>query len=231
MEITILTLFPEMFKGVFDLSIIGRAVKNGIVKINCVNFRDYAPDKHQTVDGTPCGGGVGMVLRPDVIDFAINAIVKDKREDYKIILMTPQGRKFNQGIASELSLEKKKLIFICGHYEGFDERIREFLVDDEISIGDFVLSGGEPAAIAIVDSIVRLLPGALGKDQSSEEESFSIKTEDGTLLEYPIYTRPVDYKGWKVPEVLLLGDHGKIEKWRLEKAKERTEKKRPDLLQ
>lgn len=229
MEINILTLFPNMFQGPLSESIIKRAQEKGIVKINYFNLRDFALDKHKSVDDTPCGGGVGMVLRVDVMDNAISSIVGNKRDDFHVILLTPQGKSFNQKIANILS-SKKKLILICGHYEGFDERIREFLVDEEISLGDFVLSGGEIPAMAIVDSIIRLLPGALGHDESSEEESFSLEHEGQELLEYPIYTRPVEYKESKVPEVLLSGDHAKIEKWRKEKALSKTKVRRPDLL-
>ena len=228
MEINILTLFPQMFQGPLTESIVKRAQEKGIVKINLVNIRDSAEDKHKTVDDTPYGGGAGMVMKVDILDQALNKI-KDKKSKIKnkerTILLTPQGRRFDQQKAKELS-EYDKLIFICGHYEGFDERIREYLVDEEISIGNFVLSGGEIPAMAIVDSIVRLLPGALGKDESSKEESFSLKDEQGNfLLEYPIYTKPSDYKGWKVPEILLSGNHAEIKKWRLEEAKRRTKTK------
>lgn len=219
-----------MFSGPLTESIVKRAREKGIIKIDIVNFRDFAEDKHKTVDDTPYGGGAGMVLKVDIIDRAINSIVGEKRDQYYIVLMTPQGKKYSQKTAEELSL-KKKIIIICGHYEGFDERIREHLVDQEISLGDFVLSGGEIPAMAIVDSVVRLIPGALGKDESSQEESFSLKDESGkALLEYPVYTKPAGYKGWKVPDVLLSGDHLKINKWRKEKAIERTKVKRPDLL-
>lgn len=222
MNIFIITLFPEMFNGPLSESIIKRAIKNNIVKVNYINPRDFASDLHKTVDDTPCGGGAGMVLKVDVFDKAIKSIVADKRNDYHIVLMTPQGKRYGQSRAIEFS-KKKNLILICGHYEGFDERIRQYLVDEQISIGDFVLSGGEIPAMAVVDSVVRLLPGALGKNQSSEEESFSIKDEKGNiLLEYPQYTRPVEYKGWKVPDVLLSGDHAKIKEWRLDQAKKRS---------
>ncbi|MCL5410994.1 MAG: tRNA (guanosine(37)-N1)-methyltransferase TrmD [Patescibacteria group bacterium] len=228
-EINILTLFPQMFTGPLSESIIKRAVEKGVVKINLVNFRDFAEDKRGTVDDTPYGGGAGMVLKVDVIDRAIQNIVRNKRDDYYIALMTPQGKRFTQEKAETLS-QKKKLILICGHYEGFDERIREHLVDEEISLGDFVLSGGEIAAMAITDAIVRLVPGVLGKDESSSEESFSLQDEEGNvLLEYPQYTKPFEYKNWKVPEVLASGNHAEIKKWRLEEAKKRTAKKRPVL--
>jgi tRNA (guanine37-N1)-methyltransferase len=226
MEINILTLFPQMFDGPLSESIIKRATEKGVAQIKLINFRDFADDKRGTVDDTPYGGGAGMVLKVDVIDRAIQSIVGSKRDDYHIVLMTPQGKRFTQEKAETLS-QKKKLILICGHYEGFDERIREHLVDEEISLGDFVLSGGEIAAMAITDAIVRLLPGALGKDESTSEESFSLRDEEGnTLLEYPQYTKPFEYKDWKVPEVLTSGNHAEIKKWRLEEAKKRTENKR-----
>lgn len=230
MEINILTLFPSMFTGPLSESIIKRAQEKNIVKINIINFRDYAEGKHKSVDDTPYGGGAGMVLKVDVLDKAINSIVDKNRSDYHIVLMTPQGTTFNQRVAEKL-VKKDKIILICGHYEGFDERIREYLVNEQISLGDFVLSGGEISAMAITDAVVRLLPGALGHDESSIEETFSLKNENGGyLIEYPIYTKPVEYKGWKVPEVLTSGNHAEIKKWRLRQALEQTKKKRPDLL-
>lgn len=213
-----------MFTGPLTESIIKRAQEKDVVKINVINFRDFAEDKHKTVDDTPYGGGAGMVLKVDVLDKAISSIVGKNRKDYYIVLMTPQGTTFCQRKAEEYA-KKDKIILICGHYEGFDERIRQYLIDEQISIGNFVLSGGEIPAIAITDAIVRLLPGALGHDESSAEESFSIQDENGSyLLEYPIYTKPAEYKGWKVPEVLTSGNHAEIKKWRLEEAKKRTSK-------
>jgi tRNA (guanine37-N1)-methyltransferase len=226
MEINILTLFPEMFAGPLSLSIIKRAIERNAIKINLINIRDFAEDLHKTVDDTPYGGGAGMLMKVDILDRAIKNIVGKNRKDFQIILMTPQGVPFKQEKAVELS-KYDRLIFICGHYEGFDERIREHLVDEEISLGDFILSGGEIPAMAIIDSVIRLIPGVLGKDESAKEETFSI---DGKkLLEYPQYTRPVEYNDWKVPEILLSGNHQEIKKWRLEEAKKRTSKKRPDL--
>ncbi len=240
----ILTLFPEMFSGPFGESILKRAQEKGLVKINLHNLRDYAEDKHKTVDDTPYGGGPGMVLKIDVMDKAITSI-KSKIQmptlDYhsgcpepaewandklsKTILMTPQGKTFNQAKARELS-GLSDIILICGHYEGFDERVREHLVDEEISLGDFVLSGGEIPAMAVVDAVSRLIPGVLGHDESSEEESFGLKDEKGNLLlEYPIYTRPAEHKGWRVPEILQSGNHAAIKKWRLDQAKKRTKAK------
>ena len=226
LEINILTLFPQMFLGPLSESIVKRAQNKGVVKINYYNIRDFAKDKHKTVDDTPYGGGAGMVLKVDVLDQAILAITKKMRKDYHIVLLSPQGKTYNQALAHKLS-KKKKIILICGHYEGFDERIRQYLIDEEISIGDFVLSGGEIPAMVLVDSIVRLLPGALGKDESVLEESFTLKDEKGrALLEYPIYTRPVEYKKWKVPKILLSGNHGEIKKWRLKEACKRTEREK-----
>lgn len=225
MNINILTLFPEMFQGPLTESIIKRAIKNKVIEINYFNLRDFAEDKHKTVDDTPYGGGAGMVLKVDVMDRAISSIVGKNRKDFHIILLTPQGRIFDQKKARELTLEKN-ILFICGHYEGFDERIRENLIDEEVSLGEFVLTGGEIAAAAIIDSIVRLLPSVLGNDDSSEEESFSLEENGQKLLEYPIYTKPASYKEWIVPEILLSGDHQKIKDWRKSKSIERTEAKR-----
>lgn len=223
MKINILTLFPEMFQGPLSESIIKRAIGKGIVEINYFNLRDYAEDKHKTVDDTPYGGGAGMVLKIETMDRAISDIVGKNRKDFRIILMTPQGKTFNQTKARELT-SYNNLLLICGHYEGFDERIREHLIDEGISLGEFVLTGGEIAAAAIIDSVVRLLPGALGNDDSSMEESFSLEKDGQKLLEYPIYTKPAIYNGWEVPAVLLSGDHKKIQEWRIDQAVKRTKK-------
>ena len=223
MKIDILTLFPKMFEGVFSESIIKRAQEKGLVEIKVHNLRDWAEDKRGTVDDRPYGGGVGMVLRVDIIDQALNKL-KTENIKHKTILLTPQGKVFNQKKAQELTKEKN-LILICGHYEGVDERVREHLVDEEISIGDYVLTGGEIPTMAVVDAIVRLIPGVLEKEEATRLESFS-----EAKLEHPQYTRPEKYKGWKVPKVLLSGDHQKIEKWRKKKSLERTKKRRPDLL-
>jgi len=224
MRIDIITLFPEFFEGLKTHSVIGRAVGNGTIEIATHNLRDYSTDKYKTVDDRPYGGGPGMVLKVDVLHRAlIDVRRKTSDESAKVILLTPQGQVYKQKIAQELAKESN-LILICGHYEGFDERIREY-VDLEISIGDYVLTGGEIPAMMIMDSIVRLLPGVLGDDASSVDESHS----EG-LLEYPQYTRPEEYDGKKVPAILLGGNHPKIEKWRREQAKERTKARRPDLL-
>ncbi len=212
-----------MFSGPFGESIIKRARERDIVEIRQTNFRDYAKDKHKSVDDTPYGGGPGMVLMCNVLYDAVEDIVKDGGRPDEIILLSPQGQKFDQKMAKELS-QKKRLLMIAGHYEGFDERIRQ-LATMEVSIGDFVLSGGELPAMVLTDAIVRLLPGALGDETSTEEESFS----EG-LLEYPQYTRPAAFRGMKVPDVLLSGHHENIRKWRIEQSLERTKLKRPDLI-
>ena len=223
MKIDYLTLFPEMFDGVLNHSILKRAQDKNIIEINTVNFRDYAENKHNQVDDYPYGGGQGMVLKPEPV---FNAMQDLKRTDKtSVILMCPQGRPFSQAIAEELS-EAEHIVFICGHYEGYDERIRENLVTDEISMGDYVLTGGELPAMTMTDAIVRLIPGVLGNEQSHQDDSFS----DG-LLEFPQYTRPREYKDMTVPDVLLSGNHANIEKWRHEQKLIRTLHKRPDLLE
>jgi tRNA (guanine37-N1)-methyltransferase len=213
-------LFPEIFFGPLAESIVGRAVKNGLVKINTVNLRDYAHDERGTVDDKPYGGGPGMLLKPEPLFEAVEDIRTDKSH---VILTAPQGQSFSQQIAGELKTYEH-LIIICGHYEGVDERVRTELIDREISIGDFILTSGNLAAMVMTDAIVRLLPGVLGCDASSEDESFS-----HGLLEYPQYTRPPEFRGMKVPEVLLSGDHGRIAAWRREQAENITRVNRPDL--
>ena len=231
MIIDILTLFPEMFRGPFDESIIKRAKQKGLIEINIYNIRDWARDKHKMVDDRPFGGGPGMVLMIEPIDLAIKEL-KNKKGKEKIILLDAAGKKFNQKEAERLA-KYEHLILISGHYKGIDERVRKYLVDEEISIGDYVLTGGELPAMVITDAIGRLIPGVIGKEKSLKKESFSDFETPGVprLLGFPQYTRPENYKGWKVPEVLLSGDHKKIEKWRLEKALEITKSKRPDLLE
>ena len=222
MRIDVLTLFPEMFEAFFSTSIIGRATNDDRVVLNTVNFRDYSKNKHNKVDDYPYGGGQGMLLTPEPIFDAVEAITPSN--NLRIILLCPQGERFNQAKAEELAKEEH-LIFICGHYEGFDERIREHLVTDELSLGDFVLTGGETAAQVMIDAVVRLLPGALSKASSHEDDSFS-----SGLLEFPQYTRPEDFRGMKVPEVLLSGHHRNITKWRRFESLKRTFLRRPDLL-
>ena len=220
MKIDILTLFPEMFTNVFNESIIKRAIESNQVIINIVDFRKYSKDPHKKVDDTPYGGGAGMVLTPGPIFDCVEAL---RTEESKVILLTPDGEQYKQKKAYELSKEKH-LIIICGHYEGFDERIRT-LADYELSIGDYVLTGGEIPAMVLVDSITRLIPGVI-KSQSHLEDSFN----DNNLLDYPTYTKPRNYKGMEVPEVLLSGDHAKINAWRQEQSIKKTKERRPDLL-
>jgi len=223
LRIDILTLFPEMFEAFASTSIIGRAVDRGLTDIRVTNLRDYAVDSYKTVDDSPYGGGPGMVLICQTVFDAVADIRKKSDSPGKVIMLTPQGERLTQSLAGKLSTEDH-LILLAGHYEGFDERIRTGLADMEVSLGDFVLSGGEIAAMAICDSAIRLLPGALGKDESVDEESFS-----AGLLEYPQYTRPQVFEGMEVPEVLLSGHHANIEKWRRQQAEERTKDRRPDL--
>ncbi|MFF2752543.1 tRNA (guanosine(37)-N1)-methyltransferase TrmD [Psychrobacillus sp. NPDC058041] len=225
MNIHILSLFPEMFAGVFNTSILKKAQEKNEVLLNVVNFRDFSGNKHHQVDDYPYGGGAGMVLKPEPLFNAIDSLTINKEQKRRIILLCPQGERFSQQKAEELAKEEE-LIFICGHYEGYDERIREHLVTDEISLGDFVLTGGELAAMTIVDSVVRLLPNVLGNAESHEKDSFSTG-----LLEHPHYTRPVEYRGYKVPDVLLSGNHAAIEKWRREQSLKRTLSRRPELLE
>jgi len=223
LRIDILTLFCEMFDGFRTTSIVGRAVREKLLELHFTNIRDFAVDRYGTVDDAPYGGGPGMVLMCQPVFDAVEAVQSQAEPPGKVVLLSPQGRPMNQSLLKELAGERR-LILVAGHYEGFDERIRLALADMEVSLGDFVLSGGEIAAMALVDGVVRLLPGALGKDESTREESFNAE-----LLEYPQYTRPREYRGMKVPEVLLSGDHAKIAAWRAEQAKVRTQQRRPDL--
>ena len=227
MKIDILSLFPDMFTGVLGNSILKKAADKQKVAYQVVNFRDFADNKHQTVDDYPYGGGAGMVLKAQPIFDAVHHLTSQTIEAKKprIILLCPQGERYSQRKAEELAKEEH-LIFICGHYEGYDERIREHLVTDEISIGDFVLTGGELGAMVIVDSVVRLLPGVLGNKASAQHDSFS-----APLLEYPQYTRPADFRGFKVPDILLGGNHRKIDEWRKKQSLKRTWERRPDLLE
>jgi len=229
MRIDILSLFPEMFQVPFSTGIFKRAIDNKLVNINLQNIRDYTHDKHHTADDYPYGGGPGMVLKPEPIFEAVESIKSDISSKEKagmlpIILLTPQGRLFSQQIAQELS-KYSHLILICGHYEGVDERVREHLATDELSIGDYVLTGGELPAMVVVDAVVRLLPGVLGSEASPLDESHATG-----LLEYPQYTRPPEYRGWSVPEILLSGNHAQIAKWRREQIIRRTLERRPELL-
>lgn len=224
MRIDIVTLFPEMFEGVINTSIVGRARQNELVEINVIDFRAYSTNKHHTVDDTPYGGGGGMVLKPEPLFGAVEALAGSEQRP-RVILTCPQGEVYSQAKALEFAAEEH-LVIIAGHYEGYDERIRQYLITDEISIGDYVLTGGELPAMVILDSVTRLLPGVLGNNTSAELDSF----REG-LLEYPHYTRPAEFRGWKVPDVLLSGHHANVERWRRKESLRRTLLRRPDLLE
>ncbi|HEX7652381.1 MAG TPA: tRNA (guanosine(37)-N1)-methyltransferase TrmD [Verrucomicrobiae bacterium] len=221
MKIDVLTLFPGMFAGPLDESIIMRARKKGLLDLKIHQLRDWTHDRHKTVDDKPFGGGPGMLMKVEPLFEAVESL---RQPETKVILLSPSGRKFTQAVARELAAEKS-LLLVTGHYEGFDERVRIGLANDELSIGDFVLTNGALPAMVVIDAVTRLLPGVLGDDDSSREESFS-----HGLLEYPQYTRPAEFRGMKVPEVLLNGNHAEIAKWRQAQARQRTEKQRPDLL-
>ena len=223
MRLDVVTIFPPLLAGAFEHSIVKRARDRGIVDVHVHDLRDYTTDRHRTVDDYPYGGGAGMVMKPEPWFRAVEAL-REQGNPGRAILLTPQGRRLDQTLVQRVASEDR-LIILCGRYEGVDERVREHLVDEEISIGDYVLSGGESAAAVLVDAVVRLQPGALGSSQSTVEESFA----EG-LLEYPQYTRPSEFRGWRVPEVLLSGDHGAVERWRRERRIERTRARRPDLL-
>ncbi len=229
MRIDVLTLFPQMFEAPFSFGIFKRAIDHKLISINVHNIRDYTHDRHHTVDDYPYGGGPGMILKPEPIFEAVEAIkeeisTKEGVTEVPIVLLTPQGRLFSQQVAQELS-RHSHLLLICGHYEGVDERVREHLVTDELSIGDYVLTGGELPALIVIDTVVRLLPGVLGSEASPLDESHT-----SGLLEYPQYTRPAAYRGWAVPEVLLSGNHAQIAQWRREQVIQRTLERRPELL-
>jgi len=224
MRIDILTIFPGMFRGPFEESIVKRAVESGLVQIFFHDIRDYASDRHRTVDDYPFGGGQGMLMKPEPLFAAVEDVQGQAPERGPIVLLTPQGRLFDQEVAVELA-RQDRLILICGHYEGVDARVHEHLATDEISIGDYVLSGGELAAMVVVDAVVRQIPGALGSPLSSADDSFA-----QGLLEHPQYTRPAEFRGMSVPEVLLSGNHGEIARWRRQQSLLRTARCRPDLL-
>jgi len=221
MKIDVLTLFPGMFAGPVDESIIKRARQKGLLDLQIHDLRNWTHDRHRTVDDRPFGGGPGMLLKPEPLFEAIESL---RREKTRVILFSPAGRKFDQAIARELA-QLEDLLLVTGHYEGVDERVRDALVQDELSVGDYVLTNGALPAMIVIDAVTRLLPGALGDDDSSRDESFS-----HGLLEYPQYTRPAEFRGMKVPDVLLSGNHAEIEKWRREQARLQTQKRRPDLL-
>jgi tRNA (guanine37-N1)-methyltransferase len=224
MQFEVFTLLPEVFTPYLESSILQRARERGLIDVRVHNIRDYTHDKHHTTDDTPYGGGGGMVMKPEPVFEAVASVLGPKA-GCPVILLTPQGRVFTQSVADELS-HHEKIALICGRYEGVDERIREHLVTDEISIGDYVLTGGELPALVLIDAVSRLVPDVLGDPTGAEDDSHAMG-----LLEYPHYTRPPDFQGWKVPDVLLSGDHAKIEKWRREQALSRTLKRRPDLLE
>ena len=221
----VLTLFPDMIRDGLNTSVTGRALASGRIRLNAVNIRDYSKDKHKHVDDYPYGGGAGMVMQPEPIALAYEDIVKDMEKRPRVIYVTPQGSVFNQSMAEELAKEEE-LVFLCGHYEGVDERILEEIVTDYVSIGDYVLTGGELPALVMMDAISRLVPGVLNNEDSAEFESFH-----DNLLEHPHYTRPVEYRGSRVPDVLLSGHHGNIDCWRREQSLKRTLERRPDLLE
>jgi tRNA (guanine37-N1)-methyltransferase len=220
----IVTIFPEFFRGPFEHGVLGKAIEAGVVELRIHNLRDWTSDRHKTVDDRPFGGGEGMVLKAEPLFLALESIWPQRTPEQKVILLSAQGRLFRQSVARELS-QLDEVLLICGRYEGVDERVAEHLVDDELSIGDYVLSGGELAAAVIVDSVARLLPGVLGNEASSIQESFS----EG-ILDCPHWTRPAEFRGWKVPEVLLNGNHEEIRKWRRSAALAKTASRRPDLL-
>lgn len=229
LRVDVITIFPDFFHGALDQGILNRARASGLVQVETHDLRRWATDKHHTVDDRPFGGGDGMVLKPDPIFAAVGDLTgASGREDYaegvRVILLSPQGRVFDQRVTEELS-RASQLVLICGRYEGVDERVAEALVTDEISIGDYVLSGGEPAALVVIDAIVRLLPGALGSETSAVHESFS-----ESLLDHPQYTRPPEIRGLRVPDILLTGNHAEIARWRRDQAIKKTQRNRPDLL-
>jgi tRNA (guanine37-N1)-methyltransferase len=220
LKIDIITLFPDLIRAAVDHSMIKRAQTGALVEIAARDLRDWTHDKRRTVDDSPYGGGAGMVLKPEPLFEAVEAI---RTPESRVVLMTPQGKSFDQEKARRYA-QLPHLVLICGHYEGFDERIREHLVDEELSIGDYVLTGGELAALVVTDAVTRLIPGVLGNSESADAETF-----EGDLLEYPQYTRPVSFRGWSVPEVLLSGHHGEVAKWRKGEQERRTQERRPDL--
>src|SRR5438128_7018102 len=219
----IITIFPEIFGGVFDFGIIRRAVEAKLIQIRIHDLRDYTHDRHRQVDDRPFGGGAGMVMKPEPLFRAVEAVTNEAT-DASIVLLSPQGRLFNQEVAEWYS-RTQSVVLICGRYEGVDERVVEHLIDDELSIGDYVLSGGEIPAMVVVEAVTRLIPGALGCEESAQRESFA-----GGLLDYPHYTRPAEYRGMKVPDVLLSGNHAEIERWRRSEALRKTLQRRPDLI-
>ena len=223
-KFSVVTIFPDMIQSYLVCSILKRAIEKGIITVDVHNLRDYSTDKHKTVDDYPYGGGPGMVMKPEPF-YRVMECVWAVKETRRVIMLSPRGRVFSQDVALELSKDDREMVFLCGRYEAIDERVREYLIDDEISIGDYVLTGGELPALVIIDAVSRLLPGVLGDDQSAEDESFS-----KGLLDYPHYTRPEDFRGMRVPKVLLSGNHEDIRKWRKQQSLKATLQKRPELL-
>ena len=224
MEFELVTIFPEIFRSFLEGSLLGKAVAAGLIKVHLTDPRAYSHDKHRSVDDAPYGGGAGMVMKAPPLCEAVEAAVAARGPAHRVLL-TPAGRPFRQAVAEELR-DRGRVLLLCGRYEGIDERVRELVIDEELSLGDFVLSGGEPAAMAIIDAVARLVPGVLGDQASTEDESFG---PEG-LLEYPQYTRPPEYRGLRVPDLLLSGDHEKVRRWRRAEAEARTRARRPDLL-
>ncbi len=225
MKCDILTLFPEMVEAVAGASILGRARENGLVDVRAVNLREYAEGRHKVADDAPYGGGAGMVLKPEPVFRAVDDL-RARHGDLRLVMMSPQGRLFTQAVAEEFAAETRRVVFVCGHYEGIDERVRQGLAPEELSVGDYILTGGELAALIVVDAAARLVPGVLGDRQSAQEESFA-----GSLLDYPHYTRPPVFRGLEVPEILRSGDHQAIRAWRRAQSLWNTYSKRPDLLE
>jgi tRNA (guanine37-N1)-methyltransferase len=227
MRFDVLTLFPEIFSGYVGQSLLNRAIERGLVEVHLHNIRDWTDDKHNTVDDRPFGGGPGMVLKVEPVVESVEEVRREADDLGHLVMLTPQGRRLDQAVVEELA-EKKRILLVCGRYEGFDERIRVLLEPDEISLGDFVLNGGEVAAMAIIDAVIRLVPEVLGDEDSSVEDSFS---GPGRLLEHAQYTRPREYRGLEVPEILLSGNHQEIARWRQEDREQRTRQRRADLLE
>jgi len=225
----VLTIFPDFFRGPLDYGVLARARKSGLLEVRVHNLRDFAHDRHRTVDDRPFGGGEGMVLKPEPIFEAVETIWPQRHPGRRVILLSAQGRLFHQKVARELAA-CEELFLICGRYEGVDERVALHLADDEISIGDYVLTGGELAAAVVIDVVARLLPGVLGNEASAHSESFSAEGDEPAILDYPQYTRPAEFRGWRVPQVLLSGHHAEIRRWRRQAAREKTLRLRPDLL-
>ncbi len=227
----ILTIFPDFFQGPFQYGVVAKASEAGLIQIRLHDLRNWTHDRHRTVDDRPFGGGEGMLLKPEPVFDAVESIWPERRADQRLVLLSAQGKRFDQAGARRLA-QYGELFLVCGRYEGVDERVAEHLADEELSIGDFVLSGGELAAALVVDSVARLLPGVLGHPDSAVHESFSDASQEaGLLLDCPQYTRPADFRGWKVPEVLLSGNHEEIRRWRKKAARDKTARNRPDLLQ